>query len=159
MKNTEFVDLKFVQNENTIWDIEINEDGDLSFTKGLDTALALTFYTDQRADISEVSTPQYRHGWWGNLFTGQQTDIGSKLWLLYQSVNNRVTLLNGIDYAQKAYQWLIELGYLTNVQVSGTQTRESISLTVQLIKDNNVVTERVFDLWENTIKIANGNQS
>ena len=159
MKNTEFVDLKFIQNQNTLWDIVINEEGDLSFTDGLDTALELTFYTDQRASASEVSTPQYRRGWWGNLFTNQDEDFGSKLWLLYQSINNRTTLISAIDYAQKAYQWLIELNYLDNVQVSGTQTRDSISLTIELIKDNNVVTERVFDLWQNTIKIANGNQS
>ena len=153
--NTEFVDLRFEQNAN--WDLLITPDGDLSFTDGLDTAFALTFFTNQRASQSEVSAPEYRQGWWGNLFSINNLEIGSKIWLLYQAVNSQKTLLQAIDYAQKSYQWLIDFNYADNVEVSATQTRDNISLTITLIKNNNVITQRVFDLWQNTVNIANGN--
>lgn len=151
-ENTEFVDLLLTQGSDGVWDISFTENGDLAFTNGLDTALSVTFFTDQRASESEVSTPQYRRGWWGTTLSSNELEIGSKLWLLEQSINNQNTLIKAIDYAQKAYQWLIDFNFVDNVQVTGSQSKDNMTLTITLIKNSDIVSQRSFDLWANTIK-------
>jgi len=151
-KNTEFVDLLLTQDSNGVWDISFTDDGDIAFTNGLDTALSITFFTDQRASPSEVSTPEYRRGWWGTTLATNELELGSKLWLLEQSINNQDTLIKAIDFTQKAYQWLIDFNYADNIQVTGLQTRDNITLTILIIKNSDVISQKSFDLWENTIE-------
>lgn len=159
-KNIDYVDLKFTQNKEGVWDLSFTENGDIEFTNGIDTALAVTFFTDQRASSSEVSTPQYRQGWWGTILNDfpNNIELGSKIWLLQQSPNNQATLIRAVDYLQKAYEWLIDLNYVDNVEVTAEQSVYDIALTVKLIKNSDVINQQVFNLWENTIsEINNGN--
>lgn len=155
--NPDVVDLKLTQDSNYLWDINFADNGDFELTDGLDTSFSTTFFTDRRAATSEVPTPEQRRGWWGNLVSDvPNLELGSKLWLLDQAVNSTITLANAIKYAQEAYQWLIDFNYADNVEVSGEQSQSSLSLTIRIVKDKNVIEEKVYDLWVNTVKIANG---
>lgn len=150
----EYVDLKI---DDTTFDISIGSNGDYELVDSLDTSLITTFYTNQRADTSEIPIPQNQNGWWGNLFPiSPNFQIGSKIWLLNQAVNDQLALNNAIDYARKAYQWLLTFNYADNVSVTGARTLDSLTITVIITKNTEVVTQKVFDLWRNTLESVNG---
>jgi len=154
MATREDVDLK-LNDAAGYYDISIGSTGDFELTDALDTSLLVSFFAEQRADESEVAEPENRRGWWGNLFsTREDFEIGSKLWLLYQSTNSQLTLNNAIDYTRKAYQWLLTYNYADDVVVTGTQSTSTLSITVKIIKDSDVITQKTFDLWENTFNLA-----
>jgi phage gp46-like protein len=147
----EKVDLKLIDN-GEYYDLAIGTDGDLESVEGLETSLTVSFFTDARADSSEVSNPYYRRGWWGNLYTqSDQVEFGSKMWLLDQAVINDDTLNDAIDYAQSAYNWLLDQNYADQVNVSGSSSFQTINITVQIVKESNIINERVYNLWQNTI--------
>ena len=147
----EAVDLALVDTGDH-YDLSFADDGDFYTTDGLSTSLLVSWFTDRRASESEVSNPRYRRGWWGNLFK-ETTDpeLGSKLWLLDQSVNAQDTLNDSLDYARDAYSWLITLNYADEVEVTGTTNFDTINIVVKIIKNNNVINQQVYDLWFNTV--------
>jgi phage gp46-like protein len=138
-----------VNKDNGYYDISFGEDGDFDKTQGLDTSLVLTFFTNQRADASEITQPINRGGWWGNLFFDDGTEIGSKLWLLQNSRVNQNTLNTAIDFANKAYQYLLDLDYADSLNVSGAATTSKITLTIQVIINSNI-SQTSLTLWTNT---------
>ena len=131
------------------YDIDFDENGDFKLTDTLDTAFLISLFGQVRADETEVPASYLRGGWWGDLYT--PINYGSKLWLLNQSVNTPETLAKAINYCQLAFQWLVDLKYADQIQVSGTQTTDGISLTIAIFKNGSKVTEKVYNLWENTI--------
>lgn len=154
MATKEDVDLKF-NNDAGYFDISIADNGDFELTDALDTSLLMTFYTEQRADESEIKSPENRGGWWGNLFSDEEGfQVGSKLWLLNQSTNSQNTLNKAIAYATNAFSWLTRYSYADEVNVTGTQSLTNLTVTVDVIKYNNVITQKVFDLWQNTFDLA-----
>lgn len=154
-----YTDLK-LDNAEGYYDISFGEDGDFELTNGLDTSLLTSFLTDVRADSSEVNNPRYRRGWWGSLFKSSPAlpDLGSKIWLLDQSAITQNTINNAIAYAQTAYSWLVTLKYADQVNVSATSNLNSLSILVEVLKNNDVVSEQVFNLWTNTVEeiVRNG---
>jgi len=150
------VDLKLDENSDGFFDLTINDDGDFTSLDGLETSLTVSFFTDRRAAESEVSSPQYRRGWWGNLVKADtDPELGSKIWLLDQSPVAQITLNNAIAHTRNAYQWLIDLDFADRVEVSGSTDRNTIFLIVKIIKDNNIISQQVFDLWQNTVSEIN----
>jgi len=149
----EQVDLKLTDNGD-YFDISFAENGDFATTSGLNTSLIVTFLTDRRADSSEINNPRYRRGWWGNLFQLDSTfpEIGSKVWLLDQSANLQDSVNNAIAYVQDAYSWLLTLGYADEVEVTATSNFDTININIKVIKNNDVVSEQVYNLWQNTVK-------
>jgi len=128
--------------------------GDLSPEYGFYTSLLISTFCERRADSTEVSPPQQRRGWWGNLFafvTGYE--IGSKLWILSQARNTPLTLTRAINYLQTAFQWYIDDKHLKRVNVTGVQTDFGIILDVQLLRFDNQVINISYNLWENTITV------
>lgn len=144
------VDVKFEYNSSKkYWDFNIAENGDFELTQGLDTTLAITFLTNQRADESEVKRSEGRGGWWGNLFNDNDFEIGSKLWLLNSSPISQNILNTAIGYAEDAYSFLVEQGFADRVIVTGEQTLTSIKLNIKLIIGADVSVTS-FTLWKNT---------
>ena len=131
------------------YDIGFGNDGDFALTKGLDTSLVVSFFTDARASASEVSIPEYRSGWWGNQFTEDDFEIGSKIWLLFQETNQDLTLNNARDFAERAFQWMLDDDYADDLAVSGTRSLEGIQILIRTNKGPNI-TETVFRLYNNT---------
>lgn len=144
----DFVDVALTENN----DISFDENGDFNLTNGFNTSLDVSLFADARADNDEMSVPQLRRGWWGNLFL--DVEIGSKLWFLDQATNIQERLTQAINYARIALQWLVDRQLADNIQVEGTQDESSIFLNITVQKDGNIITERNYQLWRNTITNA-----
>ena len=61
-------DIKLFKQENGLYDIELDDKGNLRSDTGYANALLITFGTNARASSSQVPDPQNRSGWWGNKF-------------------------------------------------------------------------------------------
>ena len=155
---SEKVDLKLT-NDDGYYDISIDEDGDLGTTRGLNTSLTVSFLTDRRATESEVSNPRYRRGWWGNDYQTDSSypEMGSKIWLLNQTTLTQDTVNDATAYTQAAYQWLLDDSYADEVQVMTTSNFDTININIRIIKNDDVIGEQVYSLWQNTVReILNG---
>lgn len=138
-------------NEKGYYDFKI-ENGDFVSTTGFETALILSIFTDRRANAGEVVNIELRRGWWGNLILRNLInkptfEIGSKIWLTYQS---RITqnILNAIkNYIDESLFWLIEDGHATNIKTTIKQeSSNKISIQIFLEFNNNLLLRSVFEL-------------
>lgn len=145
------IDIALQQDERGGFHIGIDPDtGDFLLTDGFDTALAMSLFCERRADTSEVPTAELRRGWWGNEVGPEGFEIGSKLWLTYQSRKTQATLNLVIDYARSALQWLIDDGHLISIDVSAEFNTNGITLNIKLNRSNSATETKSFELWENT---------
>ena len=131
---------------NGKYDIDFNSVGDFEQENGLETAILMSLFLDDRADESEVPQATKRGGYWGYEVNNMKF---SKLWL----VNGRRTtdkLNQAIEYANSCLQWLIDESYATDVQSEAVFITDGIELTVTISKDNTLVYSKAFNLWLNT---------
>lgn len=145
---TKAIDVRFNQ-DNGYFDFDIAEDGDFELTEGLDTALPITFYTNQRADASENKNSLNRGGWYGNLLSIYSTEIGSKIWLLLSDVISDQTRVKVEGFARDAYQYLLDLKLVDDLSVKATVTTTKISITIMTTIGSDV-TQTNLDLWRQT---------
>jgi phage gp46-like protein len=139
------------------FDFEI-ANGDFKATYGLDSALLMSIYLDKRADKSEISRPELRRGWWGNLVNNfVNYEIGSKLWLLSQARKDNNTLNLVKTYAYDCLKWMIEDQIASKIDVSSSYQNESLILTIVIYRNQNIIISNVYVLWDNTLFIANNN--
>jgi len=115
------------------------KDGDLERDEGLETAVSISLFSDQR--ITDEELPQgeeSKKGWWGDMFPDIDRDqIGSKIWTLARSKRTLETLRRTEDYAKEALAWLIEDGIASTVSavasfegdVSAGKWRLDVSIT------------------------------
>lgn len=96
--------------------------GDLTKDDGLETAVAISLFTDQRVSSDELPSGETsKRGWFGDLFPEVDQDkIGSKLWLLERSKRVTETLRKFEDYCREALQWLIEDGVSDSITVTAS---------------------------------------
>lgn len=148
-----FVDILLEKNTDGYYDIAF-DNGDLKSTEGFTSALLMSIFCERRATPSEVATPEKRRGWWGNSFLGfTDFEIGSKLWLLSQARADQVSLNNSITYANNALDWLIEDKYIDKVNVSAEYDEQNrLLLAIQLLIGQDIVLNKGFRLWQNTIE-------
>lgn len=137
------------------FDIGIASSGDFQLEDGFDTNLIMSLFCERRAAPYEVSTPQYRRGWWGNTTSDVQGfEIGSKLWLLDQARLTTGTVRLSEQYAYEGLKWLVSDGYLAGLSVSATPTINEdtpyISLQIILTRSDNTVEYKYFSVWEAT---------
>ena len=144
-----FVDLKLID-KGDFYDIAFDESGDFLTTNTLETAFITSLFTNKRATATEVPSAYLRGGWWGNLF--MPTPQGSKMWLAHQAVSNAATLTSVISYAQDALQWMIDQEYADTINVTGSNNRGKIALKISVIKNGSKITEKVYNLWQNTLR-------
>lgn len=144
-------DIAVIQDDNGRFDIAI-DGGDLRSTDGLDTALYVSLHTDARATDQQISVPEYRRGWIGNIaspVTGRQ--LGSLLWLVDQRRLTQTTLNEVVDYARKSLQWMIDDGICVNVEVSGSIVpTQGIRLNITMTSKQGVTESRYVNLWQQT---------
>lgn len=100
-------------------------DMDLASDRGLMTAIALSLFTDRRAETDDVppsGDARDRRGWWADQFAAIEGDkIGSRLWLLDRSVLNNETVLKARQYVTEALQWMIDDKVAASIPVAVTR--------------------------------------
>jgi phage gp46-like protein len=87
---------------------------------GLETAVAISLFTDRRAEPDDaLPAGDDRRGWWGDALAEVEGDrIGSRLWLLSREKQLVRVLPKAREYALEALQWLIEDGVALAVDVA-----------------------------------------
>lgn len=128
------------------------ENGQLATVNDMSTAILVSLLTDQRADISQVSVPQFRRGWIGDAVPAiENFMIGSLLWLVEPSKATQQTMTVASGFARQALEHLIEQGIAIDVQVSGeiTGPRQG-RLTILVQAPDGTTSSQYVELWERT---------
>jgi len=104
--------------ENNIFDLKI-KNGDLEADNGLETAVIISIFTDQRVTLEELPQGETsRRGWWGDLFPDVDGDqIGSKLWLLDTAKQLTQNLPRYERAIKNSLAWLVEDGVASDISV------------------------------------------
>lgn len=136
------------------YDIDIDSSGDLVKEEGFNTNLIMSLFCERRASKDEVVNPIARRGWWGNTLNDDKFEFGSKLWLLDQSRLTTATVNMAQQYSLKGVEWLKTDGFIKDLQVTATPTytasSPSISIQLTLIRRDNAVEYKYFDVWNKT---------
>lgn len=126
----------------------------LAMDDGLQSAVAISLFTDRRADINDLppSTPgTERRGWWGDSFADVPGDrIGSRLWLLAREKQTKATLLKARDFALEALQWLVDDGVAraVNVDTEWSADRPGVMLfKVEIVRASKPVNQYQFEAF------------
>lgn len=135
-----------------MFDIYIDDSGDLAAERGLDTAIYMSLLCERRASQSEIEVSWLRRGWIGNQYAEREGfEIGSKIWLWEQARLTQDTANSIADAARRGLQWLVDDQIAIRVQVEGTVVPSTgISLGVTLYRPTGDVEYRNIDLWEFT---------
>ena len=144
------IDADLVELPGGIYDIQIYFDGDIKTKDSFDAYIIVALLSDARADESEVPRPELRRGWIVNEHT-PDFELGSKVWLYEQRRLTRATI-NGLqDVAQDALQSMVDEGLAVSIRsVEAVVTTTGVSLVIEILRDNDQVEKRHFDLWQNT---------
>lgn len=144
-------DLKLVQGSDGVFDLVV-ENGNFVTEDGFDSPILVSLLTDARAPADKVVKPENRRGWMGDLVSPVEgRDLGSLLWLTEQRRLTQDTLNETIDYARKAFNWFVEDGIATSVQVEGMIVPLSgITLTITITALNGETEVHYINLWEVT---------
>lgn len=127
--------------------------GDFASDAGLETAVAISLFTDRRVTDDELPLGETdRRGWWGDMFPDLDGDqIGSKLWLLEREKITDDTLNRAQEYAEEALAWLIEDGVAESVTVEasvGSSDRLDLAVSITRPKNENVALFRYQLNWD-----------
>lgn len=122
---------------NTTGDADLSLiDSDLASDRGLATAVALSLFTDRRAETDDTppsGDARDRRGWWADQFAAVESDrIGSRLWLLDRSKRSNETVLRAQEYVREALAWMLEDRVVENIDVTVETTGARITIAVGL---------------------------
>lgn len=135
---------------NSCFDLKLNDAGnDLARDEGLETAVTISLFTDQRAESGELPFPYTdKRGWWADPLSEVDKDqIGSKLWLVERGKRTNVDLTRIVAYAKEALDWMVEDGVASDIEVSGAFESNQTVLRIQISKPGNLE-ERYSVLWD-----------
>lgn len=130
------------------FDLFIDDQGDLTNGDFFDSSLLYSLLGERRANASEVTISNYRRGWIGS--EDDPYENGSKIWIYYQERITRSVLSGVQTEASASLQWLVDDGFLANVEVRATVQDQQLTLIIDLFRFNSKVDRRFFQLWENT---------
>jgi len=101
-------------------DILTSDSGELVKDNGLETAVLISLFTDQRVSKGQVPSGQIsQRGWWADEFLGDGDAIGSKLWTVTdRGKANQATAVVIQTRAKQALEWMIEDGVAESVDVT-----------------------------------------
>ena len=119
MTNNQFTDLAVKMTDQGYFDFYIDEEtGDLATTNSFDSAYIISFFTDNRADESEVADPLARRGWIGNPYCDIEGGYGSKYWLYEQHRIDGHLERSLYFETLNCLDWLIQGGFATAVDAT-----------------------------------------
>lgn len=129
-----------------IFDIDLDDDGQLVLDFSFKTTITMAIIGERRASDGEVSDPQFRRGWIGNLIADTPGfEQGSKSWLFKQARLTSDTTSGIRNADRESLQWMIDDGLARTVEVTNQQNGSRI------IEEINIDgTSSFFDVWNNT---------
>jgi len=148
------IKISYIEDEK-LFDIALDSDGDLENDDTFYTDILVSLMTDKRAVSSQVTTPNRRRGWYGDLVSPLLNyQLGSWWWLTEQARLNSDTVKNMIAYTRDALKWFTTVNYATSITVIGKMVRpENIELKVSF----NIRADRVINytitIWNNTFQL------
>lgn len=122
--------------KNNCFDINILN-GDLESDNGLETAVAISLFTDKRVTDEELPDLETsKRGWWGDMFPEiDQDKIGSRLWTLMREKRNTETLRKSEDYSREALSWMLEDSVADSIEVlSEYDTNNFIIINIKIAR-------------------------
>lgn len=116
----------------------------------LHRAVVISLFTWRLADGSDQLDDDERHGWWGDSFPDEADDrIGSKLWLLRRRTLTQRTVIDAINYANKALQWLVADEVVESVIVTAEREgTQRLNMKVVLTVDGSAHAIDFTDIWQ-----------
>ena len=137
--------LKKYDNDD-LYDIEIDDLGDIKKTDSLDTALLMSVFCEKRADESEVINVDRRGGDWSNALNDvQDYEIGSKLWLLNQSRSSQENILLGKNFIEEGLNWLIDDNIVKSILVNQSKDNRKFIYNIEIEQNNNSINNYLID--------------
>jgi len=119
-------------------DLAFTSDGSsLLRDNGLETAVLISLFTDQRVAESELPPGhKSKKGWWGDAFLEKPGDkIGSKIWTFARGKLLPETAAAIQVRARQALEWMIEDGVALTVDVVATLRQEGfIEIVIQIAR-------------------------
>lgn len=137
--------------DNGYYDISFDSNGDFTLTEGFETAILMSIFCEKRANENQISRAEFRRGDWSNELNDIiDYEVGSLFWLLEQSRATQETLNDGITYITEGFSWMIEDGYLEDIEITGTLTYRGIVYTIKLYRYDKSVETIKYNSWEAT---------
>lgn len=142
-------DVKLVEYD-TYYDFNLTSAGDIETIDSFDSTIIVSLFADARAEDYEVSKPENRRGWIGNL--GYTYQIGSKLWLYSQSRANNTTAQLVRNAVKDALNHYVDSGLVKSIDVTSELISSGVAFYVTIKRFNSKTETRYFELWNNTGK-------
>jgi len=143
---TQPVDVKLIRDDEGVFDVNLDENGDLQVDDGFGTTVTMSLAGRRRATEGEVPTPEYRSGWIGNLVSAfPGFEAGSKLWLLKQARLDDATKNDAKSYIEESLEWLIEDGLAKDVTVETAISNGTLEALITIDGE-----PFYYDLWNLT---------
>ncbi len=95
------------------------KDNDLIPEYGIESAVILSLFLDQRAENDDkLDDINDKRGWWGDELETNGDQIGSKLWLMERASTTTRNMIKIKEYIYDALQWMIDDGICANIIVT-----------------------------------------
>jgi phage gp46-like protein len=144
------IDVKIIwDNENSVGDFSIT-DADFTKESGLETAVYISLFTDQRANSDDpIDDVNDKRGWWGDTLETDGDKIGSKLWQLYRQKITTEVLAKIKEYIEDCLQWMIDDGVVADVEaIVERNSLDRVYTEIKLYRQSGSTTTIAFDdLW------------
>jgi len=125
------------------------QNGDLKGDEGLETAVAISIFTDRRITDDELPDLETdKRGWWGDMFPDEPNDqIGSRLWLIDRAKRTSETLRRFEELIEEALNWMIEDGVTDSIDVNAEYVDGQLIGTIEIARPSEDVA-RFEVLWD-----------
>jgi phage gp46-like protein len=144
------IDILLEEDEDELFDIDIDDDGDFVADYGFNTPIRMSVLTEARADEGEVNKSYQRRGWIGNETPDiSNFELGSKLWLEYQSRKTVATRNAAVDHTRESVDWFVP-AFLDAVDVTGNISTTGIDIEIVPTKKSGETDKLLISLWGNT---------
>jgi len=142
-------DLALVVTDNGI-DLNLTKENSLERDGGLETAVLISLFTDQRVAQSEVPAGlESRRGWWGDEFLETPGDkIGSKIWTFSRGKITTQTAASVQVRAQQALQWMVDDGVAQSVDVVATAETDRVCIEIAIKRPGETEEDKWAMFWD-----------
>ena len=138
-------DYKLLQDNDGLFDLELDDIKVFKKIDGFETAITLQIFSDKRCTKDDLPNPIDRRGWIGDILTKPKYELGSHLYLKDQSRDTQLDRNEVKAFIIDGMNYFIKLGALTQVVVELLGN----TFTVMLYKGSNLL-DKFNKLWRNT---------
>ena len=148
--------------DSLIFDLALNASKeDLQGAINLENSILISLFTDRRTDDSDEITNS--RGWAGDAIADETTPlIGSKLWQFQRAKTTDNRLIQAVDFAREALQWLIDDKIVASFNISAdykTKQKGALVLTIDATRpeDENLRFQFEWDQVRNQLTSTSNN--